>query len=145
MTVARLVASGCGTGFAPVAPGTVASLAALVIGAALLAVSAACLVIACGFAVLGGLWAIRRERATNDPNWVVVDEFAGQWITMLGLGSVTPTGLAAAFLLFRSLDVAKPGPIGWADRQHGSFGVMADDVIAGLFGALMLYATQAWW
>ena len=48
--------------------------------------------------------------------------------------------IAAAFALFRLLDIAKPGPIGWADRQGGAFGVMADDVLAGLTAAAILYA-----
>ena len=46
--------------------------------------------------------------------------------------------------LFRLLDIAKPGPIGWADRQHNAIGVMADDVIAGLIGAAILWALLQW-
>ena len=67
---------------------------------------------------------------------------AGQWITLLALPRPAPFWLLAAFLLFRVLDIAKPGPIGWADRQHGPLGVMADDVIAGAIGAALLLAAR---
>lgn len=141
MTPARLVASGGGVGFAPVAPGTVGSLVAVVLGAGLMLVpfgvpSGALL------AVVAGLWAVERAGAQHDPGWVVIDEFAGQWLALLGLARVTVAGLAAAFLLFRLLDVVKPGPIGWADRQGGTTGVMADDVIAGAIAAGILWAAR---
>ena len=45
-------------------------------------------------------------------------------------------GVVAAFLFFRLFDITKPGPVGWADRKGGAFGVMADDVIAGVFAAV---------
>ena len=54
-------------------------------------------------------------------------------------------GLLAAFLIFRLLDVAKPGPIGWADRQGGAAGIMADDVIAGAITAGILWAIGSRW
>ncbi len=82
------------------------------------------------------------EEADADPGWVVIDEVAGQWITLLGLREPTPLGLLAAFALFRTLDIAKPGPVGWADRRRGAVGVMADDVIAGGLGAALLWALR---
>jgi phosphatidylglycerophosphatase A len=54
-------------------------------------------------------------------------------------------GLLAAFFIFRLLDVAKPGPIGWADRQSGAAGIMADDVIAGVITAGILWAINSRW
>ena len=51
------------------------------------------------------------------------------------LRDASVVGLLAAFFIFRLLDVAKPGPIGWADRQSGAAGIMADDVIAGAITA----------
>jgi phosphatidylglycerophosphatase A len=142
MTPARLVASGGGTGLAPKAPGTVGSLAAVIIGAGLMQVPFA-LPIAVLLAVFGGLWAVRRVGGDDDPGWIVVDEFAGQWITLLGLARVSPLGLLAAFALFRLLDIAKPGPVGWADRQGGPAGVMADDIIAGAIAAGILWAVRS--
>jgi phosphatidylglycerophosphatase A len=144
MTLARLIASGFGTGYAPVAPGTVASVAALASGVAMSTVSPILLVFAASLAVGGGVWAIFAARVEGDPGWVVVDEFAGQWIALIGLAQLTPLGLLLAFLLFRLLDIAKPGPIGWADRHRGPFGIMADDVIAGIATALVLYGAGPW-
>jgi phosphatidylglycerophosphatase A len=142
MTPARLIASGLGSGFAPRAPGTAGSLLALVAGAGLLLLPGWVLPAACLAAVLAGLWAIPRAGGSDDPGWVVIDEVAGQWLALLPLAAPTPLGLLAAFALFRLFDITKPGPIGWADRQHGAFGVMADDVLAGLAAALLLFAAQ---
>jgi phosphatidylglycerophosphatase A len=75
----------------------------------------------------------------GDPGWIVIDEFAGQWIAMLGLGRISLFGVIAAFVLFRCFDIIKPGPVGWADRKDGAVGVMADDVVAGLITASLLF------
>jgi phosphatidylglycerophosphatase A len=140
--VARIsvwIAAGFGTGYAPVAAGTVASAAAAAIGAGLLALSPVVLVVAALAATFGGFVAVRRAEIAGDPGWVVIDEFAGQWITLLALPRPSWGGVIAAFLLFRILDITKLGPVGWADRQHGAFGIMADDVIAGIIAALLLW------
>jgi phosphatidylglycerophosphatase A len=143
--IARWVAAGFGTGFSPVAAGTVASAAATLLGAALLRWSPFALPAAILLATFGGLWAIHAARAEGDPGWVTIDEFAGQWIALLGLAGATRVGLLAAFVLFRFLDVVKPGPIGWADRQQGAAGVMADDLIAGVLAAGVLWAVRSRW
>ncbi len=135
---ARFIAAGFGTGYAPVAAGTVASAAALVTGAGLLQTSSLALALAALVATVGGYIAVERAAVVGDPGWVVIDEFAGQWITLLALPHPTLPNLIAAFVLFRFFDITKLGPIGWADRQHGSFGIMADDVIAGLVAAALL-------
>lgn len=140
--LARVIASGFGSGYAPKAPGTAGSLVALAIGAGLAAWSPLALAAAALLACVVGLWAVGAAGAGNDPGWVVIDEFAGMWITMLPLGAPWPVGLLTAFALFRLLDITKPGPIGWADRRHGAFGVMADDVIAGVIGAAVLWGAQ---
>jgi phosphatidylglycerophosphatase A len=145
MTWSRLIASGCGAGFLPVAPGTAGSFVALLIGAGLILLWPPALLLAILAAVLGGAWAIARAGAGDDPGWVVIDEFAGQWIALLGLSGPGWIGLVCAFALFRALDVLKPGPVGWADRRHGWFGVMADDVIAGAIAAVLLWAARMIW
>jgi phosphatidylglycerophosphatase A len=145
MNLARLIASGLGTGFAPRAPGTVGSLAALIAGAFLLLLPVWVLPVCIVVVTLAGIWATARAGGADDPGWVVIDEVAGQWIALLPLARPTPLGLLAAFVLFRLLDITKPGPIGWADRQHGAIGVMADDVIAGAIAALVLWAAQRIW
>ena len=139
------MASALGAGFAPVAPGSVGSAVAIVLGAGLLAAPGWALPCAAAVASLGGLWAIRAARVAGDPGWVTIDEVAGQWIALLGLTRPTLAGLTAAFLLFRLLDVVKPGPVGWADRQEGAAGIMADDLIAGGLAAGVLWAVRMRW
>ena len=141
----RLIASGCGCGFVPFAPGTVASLATLIPGALLLHISPALLPAAALLSALAGLWAIRAARIEGDPGWVVIDEVAGQLLALYGLARASLAGLLAAFLIFRLLDVSKPGPVGWADRQGGAAGIMADDLLAGAITAGILWAIGSRW
>jgi len=138
MRASRFIAAGFGTGYAPLAPGTVASAAAVATGAGFLLLSPWILALMALLATAGGYLAVKRANIEGDPGWVVIDEFAGQWITLLALARPTMLGLAAAFILFRFFDVTKLGPVGWADRKHGAFGIMADDVIAGLIAAILL-------
>lgn len=138
MRAARWIAAGFGTGYAPLAAGTVASAAAVVTGAALLLLSPWVLGLAALLATVGGFLAVKQAAVEGDPGWVVIDEFAGQWITLLVLPRPSIPGLIAAFVLFRLFDITKLGPVGWADRRHGAFGIMADDVIAGIISAALL-------
>ncbi len=147
MTFARLVASGFGTGLAPVAAGTVGTFAALLLGLGLMRLSPWALPIAAVVATFGGVWAVSACGAGgDDPGWVTIDEFAGQWIGMLAL-SRQPTwwGVGIAFVVFRIIDITKPGPVGWADRQKTAAGVMGDDVIAGGLTWGILWAVQNRW
>jgi phosphatidylglycerophosphatase A len=145
VTLSRLIASGLGCGFAPIAPGTVASAVTLAPAALLLHIAPALMPAAALLAVLAGLWAIRAAHVDDDPAWVVIDEIAGQLTSLCGLAYASAPGLVAAFLIFRLLDVVKPGPIGWADRQGGATGLMADDLIAGAFTAGILWAIRSRW
>ena len=138
MRLARFISAGFGTGYTPVAAGTVASIAAALSGAALLQASPLLLAAAALSATAGGYIAVRQAGIEGDPGWVVIDEFAGQWITLLALVRPSLSGVIAGFLLFRVFDITKLGPVGWADRQHGAFGIMADDVIAGIIAAALL-------
>jgi phosphatidylglycerophosphatase A len=145
LVVARLIASGFGCGWAPVAPGTVASLAATLLAAALLALSPWALAGAALLAVGSGIWAIRVAGGGGDPGWVVIDEIAGQWIALLFLSRPAPLGLIVGFAAFRLLDITKRGPVGWAERRGGPVAVMADDVIAGAIAAVLLYLLDRAW
>ncbi len=146
ISLSRAIAGVLGLGRFPWAPGTVASAVAVLTGAGLLQVSPWMLAVAAIAATLAGIWAIAATGAgAADPGWVVIDEVAGQWLTLLALPRPTVPGLLAAFLLFRLLDITKPGPIGWADRRHDAVGVMADDVIAGLIGAAILLVVRGIW
>jgi phosphatidylglycerophosphatase A len=142
--VTRALASLCGVGFLRPAPGTWGSALALIPGAALLAFAGPAAV-AAGAALLAALgwWAVARELPRSDepdPGWIVIDEAAGMWLALVGLPGFGWLGTAAAFALFRLLDVAKPGPVGWADRRGGVAGVMLDDLIAGALAAVALLA-----
>lgn len=140
----RAVAGAGGIGRAGPAPGTVASLVAVVSGAGLLALGGrAAVAIAAIAATAAGLACLRKmPEARDDPGWVVIDEFAGQWAAMLWLRRPSAAGLAASFAAFRALDIAKPGPIGWIDRRRGAAGVMLDDVLAGIVASAGLAAAS---
>lgn len=136
---ARNIATGFGLGHLRGPQGTWASAAALVPGAALLALSPWALAAGALVASLAGLWAVRQVNAKDDPGWVVVDEIAGQWIALLPLGAVSWQGLLMGFVLFRIADVAKPGPIARVDRRRDALGVMGDDILAGALAAAILW------
>ncbi len=142
--MSRLIASFGGVGFSPWAPGTAGSLAALVVGAGLMQGPGWALPIAALVATVAGLLAIPGAVPDRDadPGWVVIDEVAGQWIAMLGLSALSLPGVLLAFAGFRLLDIWKPGPIGWADRQGGAFGIMADDVLAGVIVCGAIWALR---
>ena len=150
--LAHLIATFGGVGHLRPAPGTWGSLAALPAGWALYelgGVALFCVGIVLAFA--SGWWATAvetRGKADHDPSEIVIDEVAGQWIALLpvmigashsgaGVLALWP-GWVTAFVAFRLFDITKPGPVGWADRQHGPLGVMLDDVIAGGMAALVV-------
>lgn len=80
----------------------------------------------------------------KDPGQIVIDETAGQAITLIAAG----TNLylyALGFALFRLLDISKPLVIGWADRKvSGGLGIMLDDIFAGIFGGLILWGVKVY-
>lgn len=138
------IASGFGSGFSPIASGTVGSAVALIPWLALRELDwlSYAVVVAVAFAI--GVWAsqiVIRRLGVEDPSVVVWDEFVGQWITLAPL-VVAPRGwpwIVAGFVLFRVFDVWKPWPASWADRAvKGGFGAMLDDVIAGAYAAIAL-------
>jgi phosphatidylglycerophosphatase A len=144
-----LLATWFGAGFVRVAPGSFASLTALP-GAALLAwLGGPALVLGAAAALFAvGIWASDGYMATvkvHDPPAIVIDEVVGQWIT-LALLPLDPLIYALGFLLFRIIDVIKPWPINFIDRAvTGGFGVMLDDVVAGLYAGGALWLMVAWW
>jgi phosphatidylglycerophosphatase A len=88
-----------------------------------------------------------RGRASADPGWIVLDEWAGMSIALLGVNFQSSSQLLAAFAAFRFFDVVKPGPVRWAERLPGAVGVMADDLIAGLaaLGLMQLLVLLGRW
>jgi len=128
------IATGGGIGRIPFAPGTFGTIPGLLIHWLIfrldppfyLAVFAAITVIA--ILTAGGAEKIL-DRA--DPGSVVIDEIAGVLVALAFLPP-TPLNLAAAFILFRIFDIAKPFPVGWFDRNlHGGPGIVIDDLAAG--------------
>lgn len=139
-TLAHWLAVWFGAGLSPKAPGTVGSLAALPCAFGLVLLGGPFLLAAAALALLPlGVWAAERETADGetDPGRVVIDEVCGQWIALIPAAAFGgPAEWLVAFLAFRALDILKPGPIGWADRTlHGGWGIMMDDVFAGLGAA----------
>lgn len=146
MTPARLIATFGGCGLSPRAPGTVGSLAALLLGLPLLrrprALAGVAVVATCV-----GWWATARAGEGEDHSWIVIDEVAGMWIALLACLPEQNAGEASrsathrflwpivAFGLFRLFDITKPGPIGVLDKRHDALGVMGDDVAAGFASA----------
>jgi phosphatidylglycerophosphatase A len=149
-TPAGWLACGFGSGLTPVAQGTFGSLAALLPWLLLrhLSLPLYVAVLLVGFII--GVWACDiagRALGVDDHRSLVWDEFIGQWIALIPLllPTLLPTHvslwwlLLAGFALFRLFDVWKPWPIRWFDqRVKGGMGVMIDDVIAGIFAAIVL-------
>ena len=135
-----LFGTALGVGLFPVAPATLASLVAVVVywAVPLDSGSPGFLVLA-GASVVIGPWACGSLTSSDDPDpkRAVWDEVAGMWLTCLFLPK-TLIWLAAAFLVFRVLDVLKPWPIRQYERLPGGYGIMADDVAAGVIGAAAL-------
>ncbi len=77
---------------------------------------------------------------TKDPSEVVIDEVAGQWFTLFFISSICLSEFIIGFILFRIFDALKPFPISWCDKNlKGGFGIMFDDMVAGLFAGILLY------
>ena len=81
----------------------------------------------------------------EDPPRVVVDEMAGVWVTLLAVPATMEWQyVLGAFLLFRIMDITKPLGCRWLDRNvHGGWGVMLDDLLAGVYGAVVLWGIRA--
>lgn len=89
---------------------------------------------------------VARASDRKDPGFIVIDEWAGQWIALAGLpfaahGWLDPWPLVP-FVLFRLFDIWKPGPVDAAQRLPGGWGIVMDDVLAGALAALLTGA--AW-
>lgn len=156
----------CGVGFSPIAPGTVGSLFALGLGYFIVDRFGwlECFIAFLLVTVLGTVATasyLRHYPENKDPKHIVIDEVAGQWLTLLcpilflhlgtwiQMGSLHVIALerdwvsiyfALAFVLFRLFDILKPWPISFIDRRmKNAVGVMLDDLFAGLMGGVLLY------
>jgi phosphatidylglycerophosphatase A len=143
---AALIATFFGSGLLKPASGTWGSLAALAPGLLIAErFGASGLLIGAAFAYGLGHWASTvwiNGTEDKDPSPIVIDEVAGLWLT-LTLAPLTPLGAALAFGLFRFFDIVKPWPVRWADKNiGGATGIMLDDILAGIWAALVLLAAR---
>ncbi|MDD5730142.1 MAG: phosphatidylglycerophosphatase A [Candidatus Omnitrophica bacterium] len=132
----KFISTFCYIGYLPFAPGTFASLAALVI---YFLAKGNILNLAVLFTVLGFLVSGRAERVFDrkDSPRIVIDEVSGMLISLLFL-PYNPKVAVCAFVLFRIFDISKPAPLRRLQNLRGSSGVMLDDIAAGLYANIIL-------
>ncbi len=137
----RLLATAAGTGYMPLAPGTAGSLLGAAIALPLLDLPWPVflgLTLLLATAAIFAASRMAEALGEPDPSVVVIDEVVGMWFAALLLPPRLPD-LVAVFLLFRAVDVVKPLCIPWLERLPGGWGIVADDVAAGLL------ARATWW
>jgi len=141
------LATGLGAGYFPVAPGTAGSAVGLALVMAFRQAPleplplTVCLTVFTGLLFVVGVWSAGKAEKVfgrEDPGQVVIDEVAGQILTFVATPRVTWIGLIAGFILFRGFDIIKPFPARRAERFSGGWGIMLDDLVAGLYSLLAL-------
>lgn len=140
-----------GVGWFPIAPGTAGSAVGVAIYLVTRGWSAPAQIALLLAITLIGWWAAgvaEAELKKEDPGPVVIDEVAGQLVTLL-LTGVAWKGAIVGFFVFRVLDIIKPFPARRFERLHGGLGIMADDVMAGVYGwglmmLLVRYVPWSW-
>jgi phosphatidylglycerophosphatase A len=144
--LAKLLASGFGTGYSPVAPGTAGSaLAAALIylfagfWAPLPALAISILTYFLGVACCS----LAEKEWGHDNGRMVIDEIAGMFLAM-SFCEVELKTLAAAFFIFRFFDIVKPPPASNAERLPSGWGVMTDDMVAGAYAAILMMVLTRW-
>lgn len=140
---ASLIATWFGSGLVPGIPGTWGSLAALPFAVAIAMYGGPwALLAAAGAAFAAGLWAsgvYARVSGAEDPGPVVIDEVAGQWLTLV-LVPVDPVLYAVGFVTFRVFDVLKPWPANYFDQNlPGAWGIMTDDIAAAVYAGAVTF------
>jgi phosphatidylglycerophosphatase A len=136
--LATFLATGFGSGYSPFAPGTAGSLVGLVLLFPLRRlgmipeVGAILLFTGLGIAAGGH---VARRLGLEDPSIVVVDEIVGMWVSLF-LIPLTPLTAFSGFVLFRIMDVFKPYPARQFESLPGGWGIMADDLMAGVYANL---------
>ncbi len=139
--IAHLVATGFYTGYAPVAPGTFGTLVGVIIAPFLARVAVAsslAYLLLLGLAIACAIWAAQIAIGifeVEDPRPVVCDEIVGYLVAMAFL-PVGRGSLLYAFLFFRLFDITKPAPCRQAEDLPGGYGVVIDDLAAGVYANL---------
>ena len=134
-------------GYSPEGPGTAGSLGAIAIAWVLYTIRRrlrprvrALLASCCSAPAHLAASITARAKGRKDPQIVVIDEVVGQWITLAGASTLNWKSWLAAFLLFRVFDIWKPPPVRQLERIPGGTGIVLDDAMAGMYGALVLFA-----
>jgi len=142
---ALLLATWFGCGYVPRGPGTAGSVAAVAIAGIIhFYFGAHRWILVCMILVLllPGIWSAGRTASLlrlKDPSIVFVDEVLGQWVTLAGAALLNARVLIAGFVLFRLFDIWKPWPVRKLEALPGGVGIVADDLAAGVYAALILY------
>lgn len=143
----RFIYTGFGLGLAPKAPGTFGTLLGLPLFWLFSGLSWPLYLLLCLAVFLLGWWASNQaeiDLGRHDAPEVVIDEVAGYLVTMF-LAPASLGMMALGFVLFRFFDILKPWPVSWADdKVPGGMGVMADDILAGLYACLTLHLMIRW-
>ena len=129
-----------GVGWFPIAPGTAGSAVGIVLYMLTRGWTNSSQIALLVAITIAGIWAAgvaERTFQKQDPGPVVIDEVAGQLVTLL-LTGVGWKGAIAGFFLFRAFDIFKPFPARRLEALHGGLGIMADDLMAGVYGLLVM-------
>ncbi|MBL8174844.1 MAG: phosphatidylglycerophosphatase A [Bryobacterales bacterium] len=143
--LAIILATWFGCGFSPKAPGTAGALGALPFAWLWLHTvqgPPVWMLLPTVLLTLPSIWAAGRvaaEKGLEDPQIIVVDEVLGAWIAIAGATVLNWKSIALAFLLFRLFDIWKPQPVRWLEGLHGGLGIVADDLMAGVYAAVVLF------
>jgi len=144
----HFLALGFGSGLAPKAPGTFGTLAALPLYWLMMDLSLTLFIAITVIITVVGFWICDKaanDMQVHDHGAIVWDEVAGMLITMIA-APVSLLSLVIGFALFRFFDILKPWPIKLLDRHvKGGFGIMIDDVLAGVFAAICLQLIHWQW
>ena len=144
-TLALQLATWFGCGYSPAAPGTAGSLAALAIGILLHEFAGFTgwhFVVLAAVLFVPATWAATvtsQVTGIKDPQIVVVDEVMGLWISLAGARTLNWKSYLAALALFRLFDIWKPPPVRQLEALPGGLGINLDDVMAGVYAALVLF------
>ena len=142
VTLANVISTAFGAGYSPIAPGTAGSAVGLLLFVAVNRLPGAGQLLAIAIAFVGGAvaaTATARAVGRKDPGLVVWDEVVGMWTT-LALLPFNPWTALFGFVLFRVMDVLKPYPARDLERLPEGWGIMADDLMAGVYAHLLLRA-----
>lgn len=143
----KLLATSFGAGFLPVAPGTWGALVAIALWIPLYiwASPSATVIITISAAIvyfIVGTWAsnVAERYWGKDPVVACADETVGQWIALIPVTSLCPWWeIIISFVLFRFFDIYKPLGIKYMEKLPGGFGMMADDILAGIYSAILIF------